>query len=400
MKDYSTYHCADFASDYSFINWVKHPAPDADAFWTSLMASDRALGNEMEDARMIVQSMQFVEKELPEPDVRALWRSIMSHTRKNHTISNYWRMAAACAASVAVIFGLWQWLGNDVGKRHNGLIEFAAKHITQAVAGSNVQIVLSDNTNYTIVGSDVEIKYDDKGQLTVDSLEIVDQAAKTAKTEVKGFNQVIVPWGRRTTISFADGTKLWLNAGSRAVYPVEFAANRRELFIEGEAYFEVAKNENRPFIVRTGLIEVQVLGTHFNVNAYPQEVKTEVTLVSGLVQVAGANQQSILLQPDQMVEIDHNTHQRTVRHVDVYDYTCWKDGFMQLRSENLDVVLRRIERYYATPIMIETQLDGYTISGKLDLKENMTGTLNTIVKLAPVQYQLENNKIIIYKPIN
>jgi len=397
MKDYSTYQCADFASDQVFIDWVKYPDHESDAFWTALMATNQSLCREIEDARLIVQSMQFVETELSESETQSLWYSIMRHTRKNHDITHYWRIFAACAASVAIVFGLWKWLGTDVNQQHDTLTEFAARHSTQVTKGNDVQIVLSDNTNYAIANNHVEIQYDDKGKLTADTQEVTDQSAPTVQKEAQRFNQVIVPWGKRSAISFADGTKLWLNAGSRAVYPVEFTGNTREIFIEGEAYFEVVKDENKPFIVKTGVVEVQVLGTHFNVNAYPQEGKTEVALVSGLVQIVSRNRQATQLQPDHVVEIDNLTHQQEVKRVNTYDYICWKEGFLQFRSENLDVVLRRLERHYAIPMVIETPLDGYTISGKLDLKEDITGTLDIIEKLAPVQYQLENSKVFIRK---
>ena len=397
MKDYSTYKCADFASDQVFIDWVKHPDHESDAFWTSLMATNQSLGKEMEEARLIVQSMRFVEKELPEQDVQALWYSIINHTRRNHVIRHYWRMAAACAASVAIIFGVWKWLENDAGKQHDALVEFAASHSAQVTESNDVQIVLSDDTNYAIANSHVEIQYDEKGQLTVDTREIVEQPAQTSQKETARFNQVMVPWGKRTVISFADGTKLWLNAGSRAVYPVEFTGNSREIFIEGEAYFEVAKDENKPFIVKTGLVEVKVLGTKFNVNAYPQEGKTEVALVSGSVQVVSRHQKETQLQPDHLVEIDHATGQQAVKQVDAYNYVCWKEGFLLFHSEHLDVILRKLERHYAVPVVIETPLDGYTISGKLDLKENITGTLDIIKRLAPVQYQFKDNRVFIRK---
>jgi len=397
MKDYSTYRCVDFASDQTFIDWVKHPDDELDTFWTSLMATNSLLCQKIVDARLIVQSMQFVEKELPEPEVQALWYSIINHSRKNHSIRYYWRIAVACAASIAIIFGVWKWLGDDVGQQYDALIDFAVNFAAPVTADSDVQLVLSDNTNYFIASNDSEIKYDEKGKLTVDSQEVVNQTAPSATAGEIQFNQIIVPWGKRTTISFADGSKLCLNAGSRAVYPVEFTEKSREIFIDGEGYFEVAKDERRPFIVKTGMIEIKVLGTIFNVNAYSQDGKTEVALVNGSVQVVYRNQQATQLQPDHVVEIDHTTDQQLVKYVNINDYVCWKEGFLQFCKEKPDVVLRRIERYYATPIIIETQLDEYTISGKLDLRENITSTLEIIEKLIPVRYQIDNNKIFIRK---
>ena len=350
---------------------------------------------EDEDVQMIVQSMQFGEKELSETETLALWQEITESARKRHETKRFWsvfRYAAACAASIAVIFGLWRFFYEGAPEQ-NALLEFAANPVT---IGSEVQIVLADDAEYILAGSDSEIQYDEQGRLTVDSQQVAQQQAHAGE---KAFNQVIVPWGRRVAIAFADGTRLWLNAGSRAVYPVEFATDRREIFIEGEAYFEVAQDLNRPFVVKTGLIEIKVVGTVFNVNAYPQEQKTQVALINGAVQVAvDGNRQVTQLQPEHIVEINRETlHQEVSQTNDIYDYISWKEGFLQFRSENLDVILRRLERHYATPIDIQTQLEEYKISGKLDLKENIAGTLDIIQKLVPVEYKFENNRVLIRK---
>ena len=401
MEKYVTYHCTDFASDDAFVEWVQNPDPESDAFWTALIASYPALKDEIDDARLIIQSMHFVEPELSAEQVNRLWCSIRVDTaRKKTPVLRYLSIGAACAASIAILFSIWlQPVNNDdITAETDTLVEFATGTVP-VITGNQVQVTLADQSNYSVASEQSELQYDEKGQLTVNAQEVISQQeVKTEKvTEKIRFNQVMVPWGKRTTISFADGTRLWLNAGSRAVYPVEFSSARREVFIEGEAYFEVAKDPAKPFFVKTGTIEVQVLGTSFNVNAYPQEEKMEVALVTGSLQVTGNNMQPVLLRPNHVMEIDQSTSRQVVRSVDIYNYICWKDGVLQFSSENLEVVLRRLERHYAVPVIIKTPLDKYVISGKLDLTDYITGTLSIIEKLAPIRYKFDHNKVFIYK---
>ncbi len=398
MKEYSTYKCADFASNQAFINWVQHPDPNSDAFWAAVVTSHPGLEKEIEDAKLLVQSMQFEEKEFTKDDAQALWHIITTDThKKNKTIVRYLYAGVACAASIAVLFGLWQWLGNNSDKQSDALVEFAANTARPVTTGNDIQVVLSDQTNYTIATDHSELKYDEKGQLTVDSQEVTQQQIPTTKKEEIKFNQVIVPWGKRTTISFADGTRMWLNAGSRAIYPVEFTGNKREVYIEGEAFFEVTKDASKPFVVKTGIIEICVTGTSFNVNSYPKDDNLSIALVTGTVEVKQKGKEQITLKPNQAMHIDKKTLAQELLEVDVFDYICWREGLLRFKSETLKNVLRRIERHYAIPVAIKDTLEQYHISGKLDLRNNIAEALDIVAKLAPIRYEITNNEVFIYK---
>jgi ferric-dicitrate binding protein FerR (iron transport regulator) len=301
--------------------------------------------------------------------------------------------AAICAASLAFLL----FLSYNNGSNHpekDRLTELALTTMQTPIPGSEIQVILSDRTHYKVDEKDADLKYAEKGQIVVNSKEEIVQIQALGDLKETLYNQVIVPWGKRSSITFADGTKLWLNAGSRAVYPIEFETNKREVFIEGEAYFEVTKDMERPFIVKTGSIEVKVLGTAFNVSAYPTEDNIAVTLVSGLVEI-GKGEKDMRLYPDQAFSYNRYTMKQDVYGVDVYDYICWKDGFLKFNSETLDNVLRQIEKYYAMEVVTDKSFEQYRITGKLDMKESIEDVIGIIAEMAPIHYNIENNKIFI-----
>ena len=397
MKKYIKYHCADFASDQAFIDWVRNPDSESDVFWAELMKTHPELNSEIADARLIVQSMRFEEQDLSRTETSVLWQRIEKNSRRKNPVIRRMIAGAACAASVALLFGIWyQYLYNEqsYNEQSDELIQFA--NSIQDVARTEVQVVLADNTNYNISETNADLKYTEEGRLTVNNSEKIEQLNSSDKKEEVKYNRIIVPWGKRSVVTFADGTKMWLNSGSRAVYPVSFAENKREIFIEGEAYFEVAKDVLKPFIVKTGNIEIKVLGTSFNISAYQKEENTEVALVAGSVEVQQGSKYTKIL-PNQAIKINKNTFEQTVVDVDIYDYIAWKDGFLQFNSEKLERVLRKVERHYAVQVMIELSLDDYSISGKLDLKDYIEPALQIISKLAPIQYEIVNNEVFIRK---
>ncbi len=393
MKNqYLKYDCSDLVLDEDFIAWVRDPNPETDAFWHDLETSDPRLAKEIENARLILQSFNFKEPELSESDRQLLWKNILtSSDRKLHLIIRY---AVATAACIAILFGIRFW-NKSVNEKSYRLTDIAA--LTQPdMMSDKIQMVLADSTNYIIDDEIAEIQYDKTGQLKVNSNNI-NQIKDISKTNEVKFNQLIVPWGKRTSISFADGSKIWLNAGSRAIYPTEFIGNKREIYIEGEAYFDVAKDKSKPFIVQTKDIEVSVLGTCFNVNAYTADDMVTVALVTGSVQVKQENHRKTVLRPNQIMCANKTSATQEVKTVDIYDYICWREGILKFNNENLETVLKKLERYYAITIKIETSPDHYTISGKLDLKDDINSVLQVISKMVPIQFKEINNQIIILK---
>ena len=161
------------------------------------------------------------------------------------------------------------------------------------------------------------------------------------------YNTIDIPIGGEYQLVLADGTKVWLNADSKLRFPVSFTAERREVYLEGEAYFEVAKDSEHPFIVHISRGAIEVLGTGFNVRDYREEQKTVTTLVQGKVVYRSERQpgREIMLEPGFQIK-DEEGGSLQPRKVDVILYTGWKDGKYVFENATLEEIMQVLSRWY------------------------------------------------------
>lgn len=195
-------------------------------------------------------------------------------------------------------------------------------------------------------------------------------------------NKMTTPRGRQYKLELSDGTKVWLNASSSISFPTSFAANERKVTIIGEAYFEVAKDKRRPFTVTIKDIEVQVLGTHFNVNGYNDEGEIKTTLIEGSVLV-GEKNKKVLLKPGQQAEMK-NTGAIKVKDLGNFDAVlAWKNGMFHFENASLETVLRQLSRWYDVDIVIEKGV----------VSRDFEGEINRDLELSQVLKILEGNNV-------
>lgn len=196
--------------------------------------------------------------------------------RKVKAIFRYLLAGCSVAASIAII--CITSINKNTDYKES---QFFTELVSPVPVGNQVQLVFSDNRQIELENNS-NINYDESGCVTVNNES--PQAPESAETEEQKFNQVIVPKGKRTHLVLSDGTKIYVNSASRIIYPTVFATDKRMIAIEGEAYLEVAHNAKKPFIVKTKGIDVRVLGTSFNINAYEQD-NISVVLVEGQVEI-------------------------------------------------------------------------------------------------------------------
>ena len=207
----------------------------------------------------------------------------------------------------------------------------------------------------------------------------------------KGIDQIITPAGKQACLTLKDGTRMWVNAGTHVVYPHEFKKDYREIFVDGEVYLEVARNEKAPFFVKTKSFSVQVLGTKFNVSSYPSASSSSVVLVEGSVKVAGKSE--TVLTPSQLVRIEDGALSAPVR-VDVEKYISWTDNLLIYEDEPLDEVLKKLGRYYGKRFVRRGNTkDDIRISGKLELNEDLDKVLRALSYSFPVEFEKDTDCI-------
>jgi len=211
------------------------------------------------------------------------------------------------------------------------------------------------------------------------------------------YAKVTVPNGSQSTVQLADGTNVKLNAGSELIYPAIFSKSERRVELKGEAYFSVKHNPEHPFIVSAGDIEVKVLGTEFNVLAYPEDKSIETTLVNGKVHLSHKNmknQEGIILKPGE--KAIYKQGKLTVAAADVKLETNWLQKGISFQSASIGELVLKLERWYDADIQLnEDDFKGITFTGKFRNNETIWQVLDVIKMTTPIAYAEKEGKIII-----
>lgn len=202
-----------------------------------------------------------------------------------------------------------------------------------------------------------------------------------------------VPAGRHFQMTLSDGTKVWLNASSTLEYPASFEGKKeRRVRLTGEAFFEVSRNEKCPFYVETGNQEsVQVLGTSFNINAYPENSKHFTTLVTGKISYQiEEGKEPVILSPDQQVSFDCVSGAMKVAQVDASAFAAWKDGWIYFEDETLPDLAKRLSRVYGVEIKVAERLRNYSFSGKISYERGVDYITRLMEETNGVVCEVEN----------
>jgi transmembrane sensor len=232
-------------------------------------------------------------------------------------------------------------------------------------------------------------------------------------------NEITVPVGSKTMITLSDNTKIWLNSGSKLTYFNYSDFEKREVYLEGEAFFDVTENKHKPFIVKTSDIQVKVLGTKFNVKSYPEENYIETTLITGLIEIeeistAKEQKMNITLHPNQKATFTRTTRKlalddvsqekmtpRPIRKISIIEkidpepITSWKDNKLIFNNELFKSLLPKLERWYNVDIQLEdTVINNYRYTGLFE-KETVEQALDALKLATPFEYSINKNVITI-----
>jgi ferric-dicitrate binding protein FerR (iron transport regulator) len=194
-------------------------------------------------------------------------------------------------------------------------------------------------------------------------------------------NTLHIPYGKRSKLILADGTLVFLNAGSTLIYPSEFSGSVREVYLDGEAYFDVRKSKDIKFQVKTAYKTIEVLGTQFNVSVDKESKKFETVLVNGRIALNG-NERQIEIEPNQYYVYSESTRTEQIRKVDVADYISWKDGRLRFKEERMESVLRKLEKIYNINVNLKNpKYLTYQVTGNLNLKNTPEETLDVLMSI-------------------
>lgn len=207
--------------------------------------------------------------------------------------------------------------------------------------------------------------------------------------------EVEVPVGEKMTLMLADGTKIVANSRTIVRYPKRFDGKCREVYVKGEAYFDVAHDAEHPFLVHSDNFRVKVLGTRFNVNNYDTS-DSQVVLVQGAVELKTTNNDRVRMKPNELVSLQEGSFAEK-RAVNTDEYTCWMQGMINLDGESVESVAQRLSHYYGVTILFDDGMSADKFYGKLMLGDHVSEALQAIETMTKTRMEIHGDTIYLVK---
>ena len=397
QKKYLKYNIEQFVDDKNFIAWILKG--DKNNEWENFVNINPQINSKIKKAREIIMLLRDDYTDLDDSSVLEIWQNIdrfqqQQQQHKNNSRSLTIRKSLSWAASILIIFSLGTlayYFLNNSGTNY----QFTSSQNVSQI--NSARFILPNGEEIELNSDNSTVSLNNENELVINNDSVIDLSQKKTGTEKNTrLNEVVIPYGKKSELLLADGTKVWLNAGSRLAFPTTFLGKNREVFLEGEAYFEVAKNKLQPFIVSVGQLDIKVLGTHFDVSAYPAENSIKTVLLEGSVAISkttafGFINNEIILKPNQKAEFEKDINEIFISNEENAEfYISWTEGWLHFSKESLQSVLRKLERYYNVEIMIvKDSSSSELISGKLDLKDSVEDVVRALEDVTKLKYQIK-----------
>ncbi|MDD2305530.1 MAG: FecR domain-containing protein [Prolixibacteraceae bacterium] len=375
-----------FIEDPKFLQWIFHNNRLVDQYWEQYLlehpeeeAQIIELKTRLSELKYSDETMLQFEKEQIEQQVISRINLDLEKNKRQSIFVSFMKYAAV-AIAFAVIGGLAVYLNSDNKSIYQQL---AGQMVQIPLTGQGPLLITSTGENVDLKKSNSSVDYTRNGTIVLNS----DSVIKAADDIPNVMNQLVIPYGNQSKLILSDNTVVWLNAGSRLVYPTFFSGKTREVLLFGEAFFEVSKNAEKPFIVKTSDIEIKVLGTQFNVSAYTEDKVIQTVLKEGSVAIRQNNStffdKEVVLKPNQMASFSKGSNETKLYDVDASYYTLWTKGLLSFDDVDFNRILKKVERFYNISVNFSEPILGtIRISGKLDLKKSKDEVLEYLEKVS------------------
>ncbi|MCQ4875522.1 FecR family protein [Butyricimonas paravirosa] len=271
--------------------------------------------------------------------------------------------------------------------------------VALSAGGKQAELILADGKKIGL-HEGMEIKLREKSSDIRVENNVISYDNKGEKVAVVQYNTIRTPLGGEYSLALADGTRVWLNAMSELRYPVAFGGGLREVELKGEAYFEVTKDEQKPFIVKTDEFNVRVLGTSFNVSAYSDDSLLHTTLCSGHVRLCDRKnpEKKVDLLPGKQVVFHRESRKMEVCHVDTDVFVSWRDGTFQFDNNTVEEVFTILQRWYNVRVFyVRPEARSEVFTGKLPRFDDMRIIIDLIERVSDLKIEVQGNVIYIDK---
>ncbi|MDP2336233.1 MAG: FecR domain-containing protein [Bacteroidota bacterium] len=391
-----------FIEDPQFLKWIFHNNPTINHYWEEYLSEHPEEKDQIAVLKHRLSELSFSNDSLRLKEKEELARQVMSRIDrdlkqiKRRLILTSFMKYAAVAIIFAAIGGLVVYLNTS---RESVCEQLAGQMIQIPASTQGPVLITSNGENVNLKKSNSSVDYSRNGTVVLNSDSVIQ-----ASTDVPNImNQLVIPYGNLSKVILSDNTVVWLNAGSRLIYPTLFNDKIREVLLFGEAFFEVSRNPEKPFIVKTSDLEIKVLGTQFNVSAYAEDNVIQTVLKEGSVAIhrkkGGFYERDLVLKPNQMASFNKSSNVTKVYEVDANYYTFWTHGLLSFDEIDFNRIVKKVERFYNISIRFsEPNLGDIRISGKLDLKQRREEVLVYLEKVSLTKIdKVSDNQYVVRK---
>ncbi|MDO5665146.1 MAG: FecR family protein [Bacteroidia bacterium] len=328
-------------------------------------------------------------------DTNAVWEKYTNkylQTHKYRKVIVWWSVVAACFVGLIMFFVI------SPEKRKNG---DSVSFVSTIEPGKSKALLILDNGKSIDLGATgnnfIHVSKTANAANTGNQISYTGNQNTSSLNEKKDvFNEIIIPRGGEYKIILADGTQVWLNSQTKLKYPISFTEDVRNVYLEGEAYFDVAPNVDKPFFVYlNNKMKVQALGTSFNIRAYPDENRIEAVLEEGRISIEN-NDRKNQLQPNHLFAYDKVNNTETITWVDTELYTAWRKGRYIFYNESIEQILIGLSRWYNIEVEYESQdIKHLRFSGDIRKYESINPLLEAFETSGGVKFEIHGNYIVV-----
>lgn len=375
----------DFLLDETFIRWRLCQTKELDEYWRNILIDNPHLEKALQEAIVQFRAIEINRNPLSEYEKNDIYNVISLKINRYKRRQLFLRIASAAAVLVIGILSvLFSTLEKNVLSEEVIIGETLPEREIMLISGKEkINITHKSHIDLTKEGK----------ALVTDSMDSPKELL-LAKTEL---NKLIVPYGKRANLTLSDGTEVWLNSGTQFDFPSNFTGKKREVYVNGEVFIDVAHSPRIPFIAHVGDMEIQVHGTSFNISAYNEDIRKTVVLVDGKVKIKTADRYMTELLPNEKIEVMGSDIVKGS--VNVSEYVSWTKGILEFEETPISEILRKIGRYYNVQFESspDITLNDKSCSGKLFLSDNLDSVMTSVSVLSSTIYDRKDNIIYITK---
>ena len=391
QKKYLHYSIEDFTLDKDFLQWVLHPDQENEQFWSEFLRQHPEKKNQVKEASRLIKALKAVEPAISKQRLDQVFYNVKVLAEKPKSRVLLFAKYAAILFFIISTGGILYYIQDKP--------DIFPVEISGNDSFEKGKVILPDGTVNEFDNEIAEIQQTVSGELTLNDDTISLAHLKGSKNK-PALAQIIIPFGKRSEITLSDGTKIWLNSGSQLSYPLTFTGNSREVYLSGEAFFDVNANPEKPFHVITGDLKIRVTGTRFNITSYSSDEGTQAVLLSGKIDAVRNKRfaRSVELNPGERIVYNRLSEMMEKDHVNVEVYSSWVQGYLIFENEPVENIFRKLERYYNHKIVTEKLSSLTLFTGKLDLASDLEKVLTNIAFSASFSVEYVNDSYLI-KPI-